>query len=145
ITPALHYWSFSSPSSISIWVALDDATLENGCMWYLPGTHKTARHVKGGIGSNMRDLFKSYPEWLTIPAVSAPAKAGSAVFHSGLTAHAAGTNMTPRPRRAMTCAYMPDGSTFNGQKNILPTEYFESLKVGDLLNDSRQNPLIWKK
>ena len=32
------YWSFSSPDSLSIWVALDDATLENGCMYYLPGT-----------------------------------------------------------------------------------------------------------
>jgi ectoine hydroxylase-related dioxygenase (phytanoyl-CoA dioxygenase family) len=143
--PAFHYWSFSSQNSISIWVALDDATLENGCMWYLPGTHKSARHVKGGIGSNMRDLFKSYPEWLKIQAVATPAKAGSAVFHSGLTAHAAGVNMTPRPRRAMTCAYMPDGSTFNGQKNILPNDLYASLKVGDVLNDDRQNPLIWKK
>jgi ectoine hydroxylase-related dioxygenase (phytanoyl-CoA dioxygenase family) len=145
ITPALHYWSFSSANAISIWVALDDATLENGCMWYLPGTHKTAKYVQGGIGSSMRDLFKSYPEWLTIQAVAAPAKAGSAVFHSGLTAHAAGANMTPRPRRAMTCAYMPDGSTFNGQKNILSAVYYESLKVGDVLDDDRQNPLIWRR
>jgi ectoine hydroxylase-related dioxygenase (phytanoyl-CoA dioxygenase family) len=139
------YWSFSSKDSISIWVALDDATLHNGCMWYLPGTHKTARYDNVGIGMNMRDLFKCYPEWLQLEAVPAPARAGSAVFHNGLTAHGAGTNMTPRPRRAMTCAYMPDGSTFNGEKNILPTEYFNTLKVGDLLNDDTQNPLLWKK
>ena len=142
---ALHYWSFSSPDSISVWVALDDATLENGCMWYLPGTHKSARHVRAGIGTNMRELFKSYPEWLDIRAVAAPAPAGSAVFHSGLTAHAAGTNMTPRPRRAMTCAYMPDGATFNGRKSVLPDDYYRSLKVGDPLNDERQNPLIWRR
>jgi phytanoyl-CoA hydroxylase len=139
------YWSFSSRDAISIWVALDDATLHNGCMWYLPGTHKTASFENAGIGVNMRDLFKHYPEWLKLEAVSAPAKAGSAVFHNGLTAHGAGTNMTPRPRRAMTCAYMPDGSTFNGQKNILPTEYFQALKPGDVLDNDAQNPLIWKK
>src|SRR5579862_6288948 len=37
------FWSFSHLGSISIWVALDDATLENGCMYYVPGSHKTAR------------------------------------------------------------------------------------------------------
>ncbi|MFI5385927.1 MAG: phytanoyl-CoA dioxygenase family protein, partial [Fimbriimonadales bacterium] len=29
------FWSFSSKDAISIWVALDDATLGNGCLWYL--------------------------------------------------------------------------------------------------------------
>ncbi|MBW3635887.1 MAG: phytanoyl-CoA dioxygenase family protein, partial [Armatimonadetes bacterium] len=116
------YWSFYSKDAISIWVALDDATLHNGCLWYLPETHKSARFDNVGIGQNMRDIFKVYPEWLDIEAVPVPAKAGSAVLHNGLTAHGAGTNMTPRPRRAMTCAYMPDGSTFNGQASILPQE-----------------------
>ncbi|HEX8834789.1 MAG TPA: phytanoyl-CoA dioxygenase family protein [Abditibacteriaceae bacterium] len=139
------YWSFSSPNSISIWVPLDDATLHNGCMYYLPGTHKTARYDNVNIGQNQRDLFKVYPEWIGIEAVSGPCPAGSAVFHNGLTAHGAGTNMTPRPRRAMTCAYMPDGSTFNGVRNILPEDYFNSLKIGDVLNNEEQNPLIWSR
>ena len=55
----------------------------------------------------------------------------------------AGANMTNRPRRAMTCAYMPDGSTFNGTKNVLPDDYFQTLKVGDVLNDPVVNPLVW--
>ncbi len=57
------YWSFYSRDAISIWVALERATLANGCMWYLPGTHKQARYDNAGIGENMRDLFKFYPEW----------------------------------------------------------------------------------
>ncbi|RKU09898.1 phytanoyl-CoA dioxygenase, partial [Candidatus Poribacteria bacterium] len=57
--------------------------------------------------------------------------------------HAAGPNMTTRPRRAMTCAFMPDGSTFNGKQNVLPEDYFNSLTVGDLLDDPKQNELIW--
>lgn len=139
------YWSFSSREAISIWVALDDATLQNGCMWYLPGTHKLATWDNPSIGANMRDIFKFYSEWEQIEALSAPVPAGSAVFHNGLTAHGAGANMTPRPRRAMTCAYMPDGSAFNGKRNILPEEYFNSLQSGDVLDDEKQNPLIWKK
>ena len=85
------------------------------------------------------------PEWTNIETVACPARAGSAVIHNGLVAHGAGANMTCRPRRAMTCAYMPDGSTFNGVQNVLPTEYFESLQIGDLLNDEDVNPLIWKR
>ena len=138
------YWSFSSPDSLSLWVALDDATLSNGCLYYLPGTQKSARFETVGIGQNIADLFKVYPQWRELEPVACPCPAGSAVFHNGLTAHGAGANMTNKPRRAMTCAYMPDGATFNGAKNVLPDDYFASLKPGDLLNDDAITPLIWK-
>ena len=139
------YWSFSSKNSISIWVALGDATRDNGCLYYLPGTHKTARYENAGIGQNQRDLFKIYPEWETIEPACGACPAGSAVFHNGLTAHGANANMTPHPRRAMTCGFMPDGATFNGVQNILPQDYFGSLKVGEVLNNDELNPLIWQR
>ncbi len=140
------YWSFSSRDAISIWVALDDATLGNGCMWYIPGSHKTATFQNVGIGQNLGDLFKVYPRWREIEPVACPCPAGSAAFHNGLTAHGAGANMTNRPRRAMTCAYMPDGCVYNGvNKNVLPDAYFATLKPGDPLNDDTINPLIWHK
>src|SRR5262245_56767311 len=65
------YWSFSSRDAISIWIALDDATLANGCLWYLPQSHKTARFEHAGIGQNLGELFKVYPEWLKIDPVPA--------------------------------------------------------------------------
>ena len=139
------YWSFSSRDAISIWIALDDATLGNGCMWYISGSHKTARFDNAGIGTNLGGLFAIYPEWLDVDPVPAPCSAGSLVWHNGLVAHGAGANMSRRDRRAMTCAFMPDGATFNGTKNILPEEYYASLTEGDLLDDEKQNPLLWHK
>jgi ectoine hydroxylase-related dioxygenase (phytanoyl-CoA dioxygenase family) len=139
------YWSFSSRDAISIWIALDDATLQNGCMYYIPGSQKTATYENSGIGPFLGGLFKVYPVWKKIDPVAVPAKAGTAVFHNGLTAHGAGANMTNKPRRAMTCGFMPDGSTFNGIQNILPPEMFAKLKIGDALDDPIQNPLIWKR
>jgi ectoine hydroxylase-related dioxygenase (phytanoyl-CoA dioxygenase family) len=136
-------WSFSSRNAISIWVALDDATRDNGCLYYLPGTHKTATYENAYIGKNQADLFKVYPEWRYIDSVACPVKAGTAIFHNGLTAHGAGANMTNRQRRAMTCAYMPDGEVFNGVQNILPKAYFETLQKGDVLDDDVVNPLVW--
>ena len=138
------YWSFHSRNAISIWVALDDATVQNGCLYYIPGSHKQASHEKNTeISANFGSLFKQNPRWASIEPVSGEMKRGDCGFHNGLTAHGAGVNNTPQPRRAMTCGYMPDGSTYNGQKNILPKEYIESLKIGDVLNNPDQNPLIW--
>ncbi len=139
------YWSFYSREAISLWMALDDATLGNGCLWYVPGSHQSARLDNANIGRNMSDLFDVYPQWRSLETVACPCPAGTAVFHNGLTAHGAGANMTPRPRRAMTCAYMPDGSSFNGQSNVLPSSYVQTLKIGDVLDDPRLNPLIWSR
>jgi len=139
------YWSFSSRDAISLWVALDDVTLENGCLFFLPGTHKEATFENVGIGPNMGDLFQIYPAWATREAVSAPMRAGSCSFHNGLLAHGAHANMTPGWRRAMTCAYMPDGSTFNGKQNVLRPEQLARLQVGDVLNDEEQNPLLYRR
>ena len=137
------YWSFDSPDALSLWVALDDATLGNGCMWYLPATHRLARFESVGIGHNLGELFTVYPEWRTIEPQACPCPAGSIVWHNGLTAHGAGANMTTGARRAMTCAFMPDGCTFNGKRNILPEAYFNTLTLGAVLNNEAQNPLVW--
>jgi len=139
------YWSFSNLSALSIWVALDDATLENGCLFFIPGSHKLTSFQNPGITKNMGAIFDFYPQFKKTKAVAAPMKAGSASFHNGLCIHGAHANMTPCFRRAMTCAYMPDGSTFNGQKNILSDEQAAKLKIGDLLRDDFQNPLIYSK
>ena len=137
------YWSFSSKQSLSFWIALDDATPANGCMWYIPGSHLEASYQNVGIGQNQADLFNVYPRWREVEPACGACCAGSMVWHNGLTAHGAGANMTRHPRRAMTCAFMPDGATFNGNRNILPEDYIKSLKVGDLLDNEEQNPLIW--
>ncbi|MCC6579625.1 MAG: phytanoyl-CoA dioxygenase family protein [Phycisphaeraceae bacterium] len=136
------YWSFDSRHSISIWIALEDATLENGCMWFIPGTQKMARFESPGIGMNMSDLFKMYPEMAKVDPVPAPLKAGDCSFHNGLCAHGAGANMTRKRRIAMTCAYMPVGSTYNGNRNVLPQDYVATLKPGDVLENDDWNPVV---
>ncbi len=139
------YWSFYSRDAISLWVALDDVTRDNGCLYFIPGAHKTATWDNVGIGQNIGDLFETYPEWGQMEAVAIEMKAGSCSFHNGLCAHGAGANMTPCYRRAMTCAYMPDGSAFNGQKNILSDEQVARYVVGEALDDDAQSPLIYHR
>jgi ectoine hydroxylase-related dioxygenase (phytanoyl-CoA dioxygenase family) len=137
------FWSFSDRNAISIWVALDNATLENGCLFFIPGSHKQTSFDKITIGRNMDGIFDIYPQLKNTMPAAAPMKAGSCSFHNGLTVHGANANMTSGFRRAMTCAYMPDGNVFNGEPNILPDKYLEKLKIGDLLDNDEQNPLIY--
>ena len=139
------FWSFDHREALSIWVALDDATLENGCLFFIPGSHKKTTFENPGITKNMDAVFDFYPQFKQSQSVPAVMKAGSCSFHNGLCIHGAHANMTPGFRRAMTCAYMPDGSVFNGQQNVLSDEQVAKLKVGDPLNDDRQNPLIYSR
>ncbi|HEX9509775.1 MAG TPA: phytanoyl-CoA dioxygenase family protein [Puia sp.] len=139
------FWSFSDRKALSIWVALDDATLENGCLYFMPGSFLQTSFKNSPIGKNMDRIFEVYPQLAKGTSVAAPMKAGSCSFHNGLTIHGAGANMTKGFRRAMTCAYMPDGNVYNGQPNVLPDAYVRTLSVGDLLNNDAQNPLIYHK
>lgn len=137
------YWSFADRRALSIWVALDDVTYENGCLFFIPGSYRKTSFVNPGIGKNMGTIFEVYPEFKAARPVAGIMKASSCSFHNGLTIHGAHANMTPGYRRAMTCAYMPDGAVFNGTQNILSDEQVARYAIGDLLNDEEQNPLIY--
>lgn len=139
------FWSFADRRALSIWVALDDATLTNGCLFFIPGSHKVTTFDNPGIGRNMNAIFDFYPSLKKSNSTAVEMKAGSCSFHNGLTIHGAHANMTPGFRRAMTCAFMPDGNVYNGQPNILPETFLERIKIGDPLNDDAQNPLIYKR
>ena len=136
---------FHSRQSIMLWVALDDATLQNGCMYFLPGTHKSSRYgVTGNLGEAKIDsLLADYPEWRDIEPASVEVKAGDAVVINGMIAHAAGPNMTLQPRRAMAMLFMPEGSVYNGRPAALPAEVAERLRVGDVIADDEHLPLIY--
>jgi ectoine hydroxylase-related dioxygenase (phytanoyl-CoA dioxygenase family) len=136
-------WSFHSTQAISIWIALEDTSLGNGCLWFLPRSHKVARFEEVGITPEMGGLFRLYPEMARTDPVPVPMTAGDCSCHNGLTGHGAGPNMTRGRRIAMTCAFMPEGSTFNGKQNVLPRAYFESLEIGDVLRNDDWNPLVY--
>src|SRR5258708_3345958 len=139
------FWSFSDRRALSIWVALDDVTLENGCMFFIPGSYKETTFESPQIGKNVGEIFNQYTQFKNSRSAPAVIKATSFTFHNGLTIHGAHANMTSGQRRAMTCAYMPDGNVYNWKPNILPDSYLRQIKVADLLNNNEQNPLIYKK
>ena len=98
-------YAFVEPQQyLTCWVALTDATEDNGCPWVVPGLHRlgTLAHEYSDIGFVcLRD-----PE----EAVPVPAAAGSIVVFSSLTPHSTGPNRTRDVRKAYIVQFAPTGA-----------------------------------
>jgi phytanoyl-CoA hydroxylase len=90
---------------LTIWLALTDATLRNGCPQVLCDLHR-----RGTLAHRYVDPL-GY-ECIDDPrgAVAAPVRAGGAVVFSSLTPHLTGPNLTPEVRKAYIVQYAPDGA-----------------------------------
>jgi ectoine hydroxylase-related dioxygenase (phytanoyl-CoA dioxygenase family) len=137
------YWSFQSRHATTAWVALSESTLQNGCLYFLPGAHRDARFDNVDLGPSMGGLFDVYPEWSRIEATPVELAPGDCTFHNGLAPHAAGPNLTPHTRRAFAVIFMPEGSTFNGVRSVLPDEVAGALRSGEELCDDVRNPVVF--
>ena len=137
---------FFSRRANVLWIPLDDVTVQNGCLYFLPGTHKTSRfEVDGALNkASIGGIFAAYPEWRGIEPVAAEANAGDGVFFSAMVAHAAGPNMTIHPRRAVALVYIPQGAVYNGTPHVLPEAVVARLAEGDLLEDDEHLPVVYR-
>ncbi len=94
--------------SCAIWMALQDATIENGCLWYVPGSHHGQLRAHRPIGGD--PLVHGLETLDCDPAqgVPVPVRAGGMVIHHARTLHYAGPNRTAAPRFAYTYSmWMP--------------------------------------
>lgn len=100
------YWNPGlAYESLSIWVPLQEATLENGCMQFIPGTHKEGVLPHHSIGRDTRvpglETDQANPEL----AVPCPLPPGGATIHHCRTLHYTGANTSDNFRRAYIMAF----------------------------------------
>jgi len=88
---------------ITCWTALDDATVENGCMHYLAGSHKLGVLDHEPIPGTPHRTPKGVDLG---EAVAVPIQAGGVILHHALVLHFSPGNQTPNWRRAYTCHYV---------------------------------------
>lgn len=99
------YWpDLPDKRAVTVWIAMDESTLDNGCLWFTPGSHHgelLAHQASGGKHAltcpkaNMDDLKAT------------PISAGWCTVHHGRTIHYAGGNSTDSPRRAFIINLRP--------------------------------------
>lgn len=92
---------------VTCWCALDDATIANGCMHYIPGSHRLGLQDHTVIENTPH---KIPPEFRAEAAVAVPVPAGSCIFHHGLTLHMSTPNRSDTWRRTMICHYIGGGA-----------------------------------
>jgi phytanoyl-CoA hydroxylase len=112
------YFETDPISVTTFWFALEDATLENGCLWAEPGGHRTPlreRFVRNGDAIKVEKLDATpWPDDST--AVPLECKAGSLVLFHGLLPHYSAPNRSPVSRHAYTL-HVTDGRTAYSPQN----------------------------
>lgn len=117
------YWTRTKPvAHITCWCALDDATEENGCLQYIPCSHKWGLLPKPNIAGDLhgiREFLTEEQQKQFDNAQLAPVKAGEGIFHHSLTLHGSGENKSTRPRRAFVINAFADGVISDSNEPLL--------------------------
>jgi len=129
------YWTWTNPMShLTCWIGLDDADEENGCLHYVPGSHRWGLLKKTGLAGDMDSVREVLtPEQITDFDNKCPVvlKKGEATFHHPLMMHGSYENRSDRSRRATVINVLTDGVLSNFQGDNSPgTTNFPMLPKG---------------
>ena len=105
------YWPLDAPRGVTLWLALDDADPENGCLHYLPGTHlegerQPADFIRDAGQPPRSGLLPLDWEQREHEAVAAPARAGELLAHDPLVWHMSPVNRSALQRRAWSLTWI---------------------------------------
>ena len=110
------YWPIQPLATCSVWIAVDDANTENGCLEFIPGSHRNRRlsphHTNNAQGLAL-PLELDADAFQVSAAVPIELKAGQMSLHDVFLMHASEPNRSPNPRRGMTLRFMPTSSIYN--------------------------------
>lgn len=101
-------------SVVGLWLALEDATLENGCLWALAGGHRAglkARFVRAEGGGTKFETWDATP-WPMEGLTPLPVRAGTVIALHGLLPHLSHANRTPHSRHAYTLHFIAAGAHY---------------------------------
>ncbi len=99
-------YTFIEPQQyLTCWVALTDATVDNGCPQVIPGLHRSGTYRHHYVDPLGWEIVESHPD-----AVAAPVGRGGVVVFSSLTPHLTGPNTTDDVRKAYIVQYAPAGA-----------------------------------
>ena len=119
------YWPLGQPNAVTVWIALDRVTLDNGAMRMARGSHLLGERLPAVFGTGAVYFRERRPA--AVAPITDPADAGLSVdtielepgeasLHHALTWHTSGANVTEHPRRAAVVRFVADGTTWFGAR-----------------------------
>jgi hypothetical protein len=106
------YWTRTQPMAhLTCWIGLDDSTRDNGCLYYVPGSHRWGLLPKPALAGDMDAIrtVLSPEQQAGFKPVAIELKQGEASFHHPMMLHGSYENRTERPRRAVVVNVFRDG------------------------------------
>jgi ectoine hydroxylase-related dioxygenase (phytanoyl-CoA dioxygenase family) len=134
-----YFWPLGPPNIVSCWLALDDATVDTGCMHVIPESHadarfspdvwareaaaaRAAREEGRPVDRTERDRMREEDAACGIPIELA---AGECMFHHCLNFHCTPPNVTDRQRRAFVMIFIAEGVRYRHSQSpahiLVPT------------------------
>ncbi|MDA7605853.1 phytanoyl-CoA dioxygenase family protein [Verrucomicrobia bacterium] len=111
------YWTWTEPMShLTCWIGLDDVDKENGCMYYIPNSHRWGLLEKESLTGDMDAIREKLTESQVADfdkKIPVEMKAGEASFHHPLLMHGSYENNSERGRRATIINVFSDGVVSN--------------------------------
>ena len=125
------YWPIRPLATCTVWLAIDDATIENGCLRFIKGSHIDQKLKAHNINNDKnltlnQELVKE--EYDEKKAVNLILKRGQISLHDVYLVHGSEANNSLKARRAITMRFMPTSSLFD-HKLARDNQLFSKLNV----------------
>src|SRR6266536_779442 len=137
------YWTRTKPMAhLSCWIGLDDSTRENGCVHYVPGSHRWSLLPITGLANDMHAIENvlNDEQKAQFKPVPIELKKGECSFHHPLMVHGSYANLSGRPRRGAVINVFRDGAC--SASNDPPLEGVPPIPAGEKM-DGQFFPLLF--
>jgi ectoine hydroxylase-related dioxygenase (phytanoyl-CoA dioxygenase family) len=117
------YWTRTRPMAhLTCWIGLDDSRRDNGCLHYVPGSHRWTLLPITGLAGDMQAIRQVLDDqqWAALnDPVAVELSCGQCTFHHPLTVHGSFENRSDRPRRAAVINAFRDGTRSDADEPLL--------------------------
>lgn len=116
------YWTRTKPMQhLTCWIGLDDADEENGCLYYVPGSHTWPLLPVTGLAGDMEAIqtVLSEEQKAAFKPIPIRLKRGQCAFHHPLLVHGSYDNKSERSRRAVVLNVVRDGVCSDSDEPLL--------------------------
>jgi ectoine hydroxylase-related dioxygenase (phytanoyl-CoA dioxygenase family) len=117
------YWTRSKPMQhLTTWIGLDDSNRENGCLHYIPGSHKWGfieKPVLTGEMDGLKNFLNDSQKKMLDNSKAIEMKKGYGSFHHPLLVHGSFENKSDQPRRAFVINVFADGTYSDSDEPLL--------------------------
>jgi ectoine hydroxylase-related dioxygenase (phytanoyl-CoA dioxygenase family) len=149
----LPFWPFQGSRVCTLWLALDEVTLDSGSVEYIKGSHRWGQRYQPnsfvGDGRYQQEGLKPLPDIDAkrdeLDIIHFDMEPGDCTVHHGLTLHgASGNSHTERRRRAYVTRWGGDRVTYDPRDGTQPMLHDPELNSGDEL-DCKLWPVVWRR